>query len=61
MLNVANRIVAYSEFYDLSVRIDRIAGFLHAPEGAALYTLAAEGHGVGAIVELGSLFGRSTS
>jgi len=61
MLNVANRIVDFTEFYELANRVEKIPGFLHGPEGAALYTLAAEGYGVGAIVELGSLFGRSTS
>jgi predicted O-methyltransferase YrrM len=41
-------------------RFDGIQGFLDPQEGFALYQFARDGPGTGAIVEIGSLLGRST-
>ncbi len=51
---------AVGAFEDLSGSFAKIQGFLLPQEGFALYYLAKEGPGRGAIVEIGSLFGRST-
>jgi predicted O-methyltransferase YrrM len=45
---------------ELRAAFDGIHGFLHPQEGFALYHFARNGPGRGAIVEIGSLFGRST-
>ena len=49
-----------SHYADLVNRFAAIDGYLENVEGYALMELAAEGPGVGAIVELGSFMGRST-
>jgi glycosyltransferase involved in cell wall biosynthesis len=45
---------------ELRASFDAVEGFLHPQEGFALYHLAKYGPARGAIVEIGSLFGRST-
>ncbi len=54
------RVSSILEYYGLRERTEVIPGYLHPNEGYVLYALAAEGDGAGAIVELGSLFGKST-
>jgi predicted O-methyltransferase YrrM len=48
-------------FIDLQQRCSSIEGWLHPLEGYFLHVLAAEGPGVGEIVEIGSYLGRSTA
>ena len=55
------RVTSILEYYTLRERTEAIFGFLHPNEGYVLYALAAEGDGAGAVVELGSLFGKSTT
>ncbi len=50
-----------THFEALRDRIEPVAGFLHPHEGYALYLWARDGPGRGAVVEIGSLFGRSTA
>lgn len=49
------------EFWGLAAGFRDIEGFLDPREGYLLYRLAAEGPGLGAIVEIGSYCGRSTA
>jgi hypothetical protein len=49
------------DFFALMKRTDCLTGFLEPLEGYALFLLAAQGDGVGEIVEIGSLHGKSTS
>src|SRR5262245_22680413 len=50
-----------ADFLTWQQRFAGIEGFLHDLEGYMLMQLAAKGGGVGAIVEIGSFMGRSTS
>ena len=60
-LLLTNRFLGSVAVYDdLRAAFDGIEGFLHPQEGYALYHLAKYGAGRGAVVEIGSLFGRST-
>jgi predicted O-methyltransferase YrrM len=56
--NRAFQVVA--TFDRLREHIEAVEGFLHPQEGYGLYHWAKEGPGQGAIVEIGSLMGRST-
>jgi predicted O-methyltransferase YrrM len=47
-------------FEELRASFDAVEGLLHPQEGFAIYHLAKYGPARGAIVEIGSLFGRST-
>lgn len=49
------------DFVRLWRRLDRVPGWLRAPDGHLLYNLARSGPGSGAIVEIGSAWGRSTA
>lgn len=49
-----------AEYWLLTEKFQDIEGFLDPIEGFALYTLAIYGPGQGDIVEIGSLYGRST-
>lgn len=49
-----------TDYWLITDRLNDIQGFLDPIEGYALYTLAAYGPGEGSIVEIGSLYGRST-
>jgi predicted O-methyltransferase YrrM len=49
------------EFWRLHAAFSSLEGFLDPREGYVLYRLAAEGPGVGAVVEIGSYCGRSTA
>jgi predicted O-methyltransferase YrrM len=51
---------AVATFDRLREHIEPVEGFLHPQEGYGLYHWAKEGPGQGAIVEIGSLMGRST-
>ena len=51
---------AVAAFDRLREHIEPVEGFLHPQEGYGLYHWAKEGPGQGAIVEIGSLMGRST-
>jgi MMP 1-O-methyltransferase len=55
------QILAAVEFNNLAFRLRGIDGWLDAVEGYALYRLARDGDGSGAIVEIGSWMGRSTA
>ena len=58
---LGNRFCQAVNDYDLlRAGFEDIAGFLHSQEGFALYFWARHGPGRGVIVEVGSLFGRST-
>ncbi len=48
------------EFYQMSIRIREIDGWLDDMQGYVLALMAEQGPGVGAIVEIGSFKGRST-
>ncbi len=53
------RVADMADFIALMQRTEAIHGFLSPIEGYVLYSLAAEGDGLGEIVEVGSLFGKS--
>ncbi|MBL0927156.1 MAG: class I SAM-dependent methyltransferase [Phycisphaerales bacterium] len=55
-----NQIRAASMFADTFQRVQPVQGFLNPLEGFALFLLAAEGDGVGEVVEIGSFMGLST-
>jgi predicted O-methyltransferase YrrM len=59
--SVLARLSDIDAFLKLSARFAHIEGFLEPIEAYALYLLAADGPGVGSIVELGSYLGRSTA
>jgi len=54
------KIVAVVEYANLEQRFADVPGWLHSVEGYTLMLLAAQGPGIGEIVELGSWMGRST-
>ncbi|MBI3462517.1 MAG: class I SAM-dependent methyltransferase [Planctomycetes bacterium] len=56
-----SRVWDIAEFHALQKKFASIQGWLDDVEGYALLLLAAEGPGVGAIVEIGSYMGRSTA
>jgi predicted O-methyltransferase YrrM len=49
------------DYQGLSERLESVPGFLPPQEGFALYLWARDGPGLGAVVEIGSLAGRSTA
>jgi MMP 1-O-methyltransferase len=59
--NYGLRLEEVARFLDLQQRCCSIEGWLHPVEGYLLHMLAAEGPGVGEIVEIGSYLGRSTA
>lgn len=58
---MTRQILAVAEFVQLTQRFRNIQGWLNDMQGYALYRLAREGEGTGAIVEIGSWMGRSTA
>lgn len=55
-----SQLLAVSEYTLLVQRFQGIEGWINDMQGYALYRLAADGEGAGAIVEIGSWLGRST-
>lgn len=60
MKQLFKSIATVGEYLNISQQLSNVQGFLTDLEGFTLMKLAAEGPGQGAIVEIGSLFGRST-
>lgn len=60
MEQLLSRVTTMIEFIELMQKTELVPGFLNPMEGYVLFTLAADGNGAGAIVEIGSLFGKST-
>lgn len=60
MKSIINLLEPVSDYWMLTDRFESVEGFLDPIEGYTLHVLAAYGPGEGAIVEIGSLYGRST-
>jgi len=60
-MHIHQDLAVIDEFYQIASRFSFIEGFLDPAEGYLLYRIAAEGPGLGAIVEIGSYCGRSTA
>jgi len=61
MMRLQHDLGVAQEFWRLANTFSSIEGFLDPREGYALYRLAADGPGLGAIVEIGSYCGLSTA
>lgn len=60
MNNIFLEIKIAVEYAELQKKLEHIEGWLHPLQGFTLLKLAEEGPGVGEIVEIGSMLGRST-
>jgi predicted O-methyltransferase YrrM len=61
MMHLSHDFRISDEYRRLATAFASVEGFLDPLEGYALYRCAAEGPGIGAVVELGSYCGRSTA
>lgn len=61
MVGLHRDLAIVDEFWRLAHATAQVEGFLDPREGYLLYRAAAEGPGIGAIVEIGSYCGRSTA
>jgi predicted O-methyltransferase YrrM len=61
MFEFHHDLTVVDQFWQLAAAFASIEGFLDPREGYLLYRLAAQGPGLGAIVEIGSYCGRSTA